>query len=119
MPFFLQFRNTPSRSSTLIPCAFEIQDNIKKAIDILLDNSKNAISDNKSGIVDYQQYAVGNYGIFSITVRADNITLDSLTNNEKVKLVDIHYNQEAERVAKDNNTKVKYITLSEKPDNTR
>jgi hypothetical protein len=68
---------------------------------------------------DYEKFYKGEYGIFAVTVEASNATLNKLTDNPKVKLVDPHFNEAAIEFAKKENKTVTYIELPEKPDGTK
>lgn len=91
------------------------------AMNKFLEKSKKYVEDSndRNAKNDHEELEKGNYGIFAMTVTAKYKHLESLSDDKSVKLIDIHFNQEAEDLAKKDNKRVKYIILPEKPDGTK
>ncbi len=58
----------------------------------------------------------GNYGIFSITIKASAEKLNKIKSSERVGLIDVKYSEKAEKAAAQRDASVYYVELPCKPD---
>lgn len=66
---------------------------------------------------DYERLMAGDFGIFSITVKATANTFNALQNkNDMIDFIDVKYNPDAESIAKESGKRIQYVELPSKPD---
>ncbi len=101
--------------------AISVKDNnFNNAIGEFLKKLKKQKLSSKNEVLkaDIDKIINGKYGIFAISVKADNKQLTKLNSEIKTELVDVHYLEDAENMGKKENKKVRYIELPSKPDGT-
>lgn len=92
--------------------------NVQKAIDNFMESTKIIAQKDSNAKKDYEEIASGNFGIFAVSIEAKNTVLNDLSENQDIKLVDIHYDPKSIDKAQKEGKKVIYIDLPEKPDGT-
>lgn len=85
--------------------------NIKKSIDEAIQRFQGTNPNgNPKEIINR---LAGNLGVFGITVKGKYMDLETISNEEVIKLVDVHYKEAIENNAKETGEKVRYIELPE------
>ncbi|SFJ87595.1 hypothetical protein [Thermoflavimicrobium dichotomicum] len=91
---------------------------IKKSVDDAIKRLEKSNHDvNVKETLD--KMSKGNLGVFSISVKGKYSHLNEMSNEEVIKLIDVHYNEGLEKQAKEAGKKARYVELPEKPDGSR